>query len=101
LGSVSEDQGDGFAYPLHGGAGDDADGVARGAYPVESVQVGGAAWAALRGWHPGLAAASAARRSARPWPPYDEIFHPSAHKSHFEIQVLEERELPRPTPDDH
>jgi hypothetical protein len=33
--------------------------------------------------------------------PFDEIWHPAAHRFRFEIQVQEERMVPMPSPDDH
>jgi hypothetical protein len=62
-----------------------------------AVILGGLAWLASRARRRGISGAAIGAAMAA----YDEIFHPSAHKSHFEVQVLEERELPMPTPDDH
>ncbi|MEG3633359.1 hypothetical protein, partial [Micromonospora palythoicola] len=32
--------------------------------------------------------------------PFEEIWHPAAHRSHQEIRVQEERMVPKPSPDD-
>jgi hypothetical protein len=32
--------------------------------------------------------------------PFEEIWHPAAHRIRFEIQVQEERMVPMPSPDD-
>lgn len=33
--------------------------------------------------------------------PFEEIWHPAAHRARLELQVYEERVIPAPSPDDH
>lgn len=33
--------------------------------------------------------------------PFEEIWHPAAHRARLELRVYEERTVPAPSPDDH